>query len=167
MIADGQEAAPGRAPARPAHVDVNARFLYGAPGAGLQTQGEARLRVDPNPFPQFKDYRWGDQQTPFEEKFVELGQTVTDGDGHATLAFAATDAGDTAQPLKALFTASVFEPGGRPVREGLILKVRTGRSISASRSTRATIAAGGDPTVSFDVIAVDPSAARIAAPGVN
>ena len=32
---------------------------------------------------------------------------------------------DTAQPLVAAFTTSVFEPGGRPVREGLELKVRT------------------------------------------
>jgi len=44
-------------------VPVSARFLYGAPGAGLQTQGEIRLRADPNPFPQFKDYVWGDAQT--------------------------------------------------------------------------------------------------------
>jgi hypothetical protein len=36
-------------------IPVSARFLYGAPGAGLQTQGEVRLRADPNPFPQYKD----------------------------------------------------------------------------------------------------------------
>jgi uncharacterized protein YfaS (alpha-2-macroglobulin family) len=106
-------------------VPVTARFLYGAPGAGLQTQGEVRLRADPNPFPQYKDYIWGDAQTPFDEKLVDLGSTVTDGSGTAQLSVAASQAGDTKVPLSATLTASVFEPGGRPVRESATLKIHT------------------------------------------
>ncbi len=69
-------------------INVTARFLYGAIGAGLQTQGEARLRPDPNPFPAFADYRWGDETAAFDEKEVDLGTTVTDGAGHAALSLA-------------------------------------------------------------------------------
>jgi len=54
------------------------------------------------------------------------------GEGKATLAVSSTEAGDTAQPLEASFTASVFEPGGRPVREGLKLKVRNEPSLQFS-----------------------------------
>jgi uncharacterized protein YfaS (alpha-2-macroglobulin family) len=68
-------------------IDVLARFLYGAPGAGLTAQTDARVKADPNPFPGLKDYRFGDERTPFEETFTELPETVTDGEGRAVFAF--------------------------------------------------------------------------------
>jgi uncharacterized protein YfaS (alpha-2-macroglobulin family) len=148
-------------------INIFARFLYGAAGAGLQTQGEARLRADPNPFPQFKDYEWGDQQTPFEEKYVELPQTVTDGDGRAVLVLAASEAGDTRQPLVAAATASVFEPGGRPVREGMSLKVRTAPTFLGVRVDSPDNARGGVMAMGFDVIAVDAFGRRKAAPATS
>ncbi len=158
----GQEAVPMKA-GETRNVDVNARFLYGAAGAGLQTQGEARLRVDPNPFPQFEGYQWGDQRTPFEEKFLEIGQTVTDGDGRAVLAISSAEAGETPQPLSATFTASVFEPGGRPVREGLDLKVRTKPLYLGVKVDQGDTDARGDRTMLLDVIAADAAGRRIAA----
>ena len=100
-------------------IDVGARFLYGAIGSGLQTQGEARLKADPNPFPGLDGFQWGDETAAFDEKEVDLGTTVTDGAGHASLALAGNAAGDTVDPVMALVTASVFEPGGRPVRESV------------------------------------------------
>ena len=100
VTATGQESVPlGVGETR--NVEVSARFLYGAPGAGLQVQGEARLRADSDPFPAYKDYAWGDADKPFEEKFLELGTTVTDGEGRAVLSVGTDLAGDTAQPLVA------------------------------------------------------------------
>ena len=146
-------------------VDVAARFLYGATGSGLQTQGEARIKADADPFPALKDYQWGDQKTPYEEKFIELGNTVTDGQGHATLSLDASKAGDTTSPLAASVTASVFEPGGRPVKETANLKLRSkplyiGVKTSSSGS-------GDAPTQMFDIAAVDANGGWIAAQGVN
>jgi len=146
-------------------VTVNARFLYGAAGAGLQTQGEARIMADPNPFPAYKGYEWGDQQKAFEEKFIELGQSVTDGEGRAVLNLPTGDIGDVSAPLKATVTASVFEPGGRPVRESLFLKVRT-RPVYLGVKVEQGDATGGQAApVTLDVIAVDALGKRIAAPG--
>ena len=148
---------------------VSARFLYGAPGAGLQTQGEVRLRADPNPFPQFKDYRWGDDATPFDEKLVDLGSTVTDGSGAATLAVDASQAPATPRgaPLAATLTASVFEPGGRPVRESAFLKIRT-QPVYFGVKVDQPDTGGTDTTpVSLDVIAVDAQGRRIAANGAT
>jgi uncharacterized protein YfaS (alpha-2-macroglobulin family) len=133
-------------------VAVTARFLYGAAGAGLQTQGEARLAADPNPFPAFKDYEWGNQKDGFEEKMLDLGSTVTDGAGKALLNVSSDEAGDTAIPLKATITASVFEPGGRPVRESLFLKVRTKPTYLGVKIDQGD---GDTPSVSLDVIAVN------------
>ncbi|HZZ37003.1 MAG TPA: alpha-2-macroglobulin, partial [Caulobacteraceae bacterium] len=148
-------------------IEVTARFLYGAVGAGLQTQGEARLRADPNPFPQFKDYVWGDTKDGFSEKFVELGSTVTDGEGRASLTLAASEAGETSVPVSALVTTSVFEPGGRPVRESTTLKIRTQPVYIGVKVEEGQAAGGAAPPVSIDVIAVDPSGARTNVPGVS
>ena len=161
----GNEKVPVRA-GETRNVGVTARFLYGAIGAGLQTQGEARLAADPNPFPAFKDYRWGDEKDGFQEKFLELGSSVTDGNGVAILAVNAAEAGETAVPLKATVTASVFEPGGRPVRESLFLKVRT-RPLYYGVKIDEAEGGGSNPAVGIDVIAVDAAGNRIAAPGTT
>ena len=166
VTAVGQEATPLKA-GETRNVEVTARFLYGAPGSGLQTQGEARLRVDPNPFPAFEGYQWGDQREPFAEKFVEIGDSVTDGAGRAVLAVSSELAGDTAQPLTAAFVASVFEPGGRPVREGLDLKVRTRNLYLGARIDQADSSSSSEPTTSVDLIAVDAAGRRVAAPGAT
>ena len=166
VTAVGQEAVPLKA-SETRNIDVTARFLYGASGAGLQTQGEARLRVDPNPFPAFEGYQWGDQREPFAEKFLEIGQTVTDGEGRAVLALSSEEAGDTPQPLTASFTASVFEPGGRPVREGLDLKVRTKAVYLGAKIDQGDAGGSGDPTMLIDLIAVNAAGQRIAAPGTT
>jgi uncharacterized protein YfaS (alpha-2-macroglobulin family) len=147
-------------------IEVSARFLYGASGAGLQTQGEARLRADPNPFPQYRDYRWGDDVSPFEEKSVDLSSTVTDGEGRAVLSLASSEAGDTAQPVAATVTASVFEPGGRPVRESASLKIRT-RPLYLGLKIDQGNANGDVAPVAFEMIAVDQFGRRIAAPAVQ
>ncbi|MDP1737394.1 MAG: alpha-2-macroglobulin [Caulobacter sp.] len=163
---DGQEAVPvGAGETR--QVSVMARFLYGAAGAGLQTQGEARIMYDPNPFPAFKDYEWGDQLNPFSEKFIELGSSVTDGDGRALLSLSTAEAGDTTSPLKATVTASVFEPGGRPVRESLFLKVRTRPVYLGVKVEQGDATGGNAAPVALNFIAVNAKGQRIAAPGAS
>jgi uncharacterized protein YfaS (alpha-2-macroglobulin family) len=152
--------------AQPRAVDVMARFLYGAAGAGLQLQGEARIRADPNPFPQYAGYQWGDETKPFAEKFVELGSSVTDGEGRARLVLAAAMAGDTADPLSAAVTASVFEPGGRPVREGLTLKVRPRPVYLGLKVDPGDTSNARTPIVGLEVIAVDAAGRRVASPDV-
>lgn len=161
----GQAAAPVLAE-QSRNLDINARFLYGAPGSGLQAEGEARLRVDPDPFPAFEDYQWGNQREPFQEVFVDLGRTVTDGEGRAVITLP-PQAADNPQPLVAATTVSVFEPGGRPVRESLDLKIRPRSTYLGVKVDQAEGAGGRDPTVSLDLIAVNPAGRRIAAPGVT
>ena len=148
-------------------VAVSARFLYGAPGAGLQTQGEVRLRADPNPFPQYKDFHWGDDQTPFDEKLVDLGSTVTDGAGAATLSIDASQAGAAKVPLTATLTASVFEPGGRPVKESAFLKVRPQPLYLGLKIDQGDSGQGETVPVNLQVMAVDAKGQRVAASGVD
>ncbi len=164
VSADAQQAVPvtgGQARA----VDVTARFLYGAIGAGLPAQGEARLRADPDPFPQYPGYGWGDEVKPFDEKELELGSSVTDGAGKAHLALAAGVGAESADPLIAALTVSVFEPGGRPVRQDLSLSVRTSPVYMGVKMEPQEGGSfmGRAPPVALDVIAVDPFGRRAAA----
>ena len=166
VTVDGQAQTPvGAADTRA--VNVSARFLYGAIGAGLQTQGEARLRADPDPFPAFADYAWGDETAPFAEKEVDLGDSVTDGAGHASLALAGAQAGTTVDPVLALVTASVFEPGGRPVRESVSLKLRPMPLYLGVKVDEGDASGQNAPPVAINVIAVNGAGARTAAPGVT
>jgi uncharacterized protein YfaS (alpha-2-macroglobulin family) len=142
-------------------VQVAARFLYGAIGSGLAVRSEARIAADPDPFPAYKDYRWGDQQQPFAELLQQEPGSTTDGAGRATQGFAADALGGSAQPLLARFTASVFEPGGRPVSEQASLKVRLK---PLYLGVKITAGSGDEPLQTFDVIAVDPFGRRVAAP---
>ncbi len=52
-------------PGTPYSLPVTARFLYGAPAAGLTGQGQMRLLIDPAPFPALAGYRIGLQNETY------------------------------------------------------------------------------------------------------
>ena len=142
-------------------INVNARFLYGAPGAGLQAQTEAKIAPDPDPFPQYKDYRWGDEANGFEGKLVQLPQTTTDPAGNTSVTLDTSPGANAVQPLSAAVTASVLEPGGRPVTEGLTLKLRPRPLYFGVHVVQGAM--GEEQTQSYEVIAVNPAGQRVGA----
>ena len=106
-------------------VNVVSRFLYGAPATGLEIEAEARLRLDPNPFPDLNGYRYGPVDGRFNERFINLSKTVTDEEGASTFPFAITDMPKKlGVPLRADLVVGVVEPGGRVVRESARIPVR-------------------------------------------
>lgn len=123
VSADESPLGPGQSRA----ISVDAQYLYGAPGSGLAVEGEARLQIDQSPFKQeaLKGFSFGKPGETFEERFVRLDRTTTDGAGKAQLVFAPKDLPDTTLPLRAVVVASVAEPGGRVVREDFRMPVRT------------------------------------------
>ena len=148
------------------NVQVNARFLYGAPGSGLQTQTQVRFTSDPQPFPQFKDYRWGDEQTAFDAQLIQPPPVETNAAGDAQIKLDTSALAAATQPLRAQVSASVLEPGGRPVTEALALKLRP-RALYLGVQAQQTGGGDEDQVQSFDVIAVDGAGRRIAAGHVN
>ena len=106
-------------------IDVDVRFLYGAPGAGLPVESEARLQRDPKPFPKYSDYSFGLHDASFREEVIELGDAVADGAGEARLNLAMRErAADAQMPLRANVVVRVQEPGGRAVAESVRLPYR-------------------------------------------
>lgn len=151
-------------PQTPTAVDVRARFLYGAPGSALAVSGETRLTVDPNPFPKFAGYSFGKADELFEERLIELGQATTDGEGAARIALALGDLPATSKPLRAETVVSVFEPGGRPVRERVATPIRLAPVLIGvkPRFEAGRVASGQD--AAFDVVALNAAGAAIARP---
>lgn len=148
-------------------IDVQADFLYGAPGSGLDVTAEGRLQIDPNPFPNFRLYSFGRVDESFEERFLQLPSSVTDGDGRAQILAGLDDPPATTLPLRARIVASVADPGGRVVRESFSIPVRlSNRYIGVrQRFDNGAIASGG--TANFDIVAVDAAGRQSAARGVS
>jgi uncharacterized protein YfaS (alpha-2-macroglobulin family) len=110
--------------ARP--LTVAADFLYGAKGRGLDAEAEARVSVDPNPFPQWAGYSFNDAVETYREQYVTIGQGVTSEDGlFQTSIDLAGDEFRSSSPLRLFVTAGVAEPSGRYVRDSLFLPLRS------------------------------------------
>ncbi|MDR0780594.1 MAG: alpha-2-macroglobulin family protein, partial [Pseudomonadales bacterium] len=100
-------------------LDVNVRFLYGAPGAGLPVEGNVRVAVDQNPFPALRGFRFGKHDDDFHETEFDLDSTVTDGSGRARLELDPDRAYEdltSSRPLRLITVVATMEPGGRVVR---------------------------------------------------
>ncbi len=121
---DIDEKAPMRANETRA-VGIDARYLYGAPATALGVESEARLRLDPNPFPDLKSYRYGPTDGRFDERFLTLANATTDMAGKASVDLKIEGApANYGAPLRADLVVGVVEPGGRVVRESARVPVR-------------------------------------------
>ncbi len=106
-------------------IDADVRFLYGAPGAGLPLEGEARLQRDPNPFPQWPGYRFGRFDERFSEEILTLPPTTADGAGRGQIPVALGRRGLTSSlPLRVRAVVRVQEPGGRAVADDVRIAYR-------------------------------------------
>lgn len=144
-------------------IGVASRFLYGAPAAGLSVEAEARLGLDPNPFPDYRGYRYGPANTTFEERIIDIpGATLDEkGEGEVRLALADLRPGVGA-PLRADLRVGVVEPGGRVVRESARVPVRAdSRYVGLKLESEGSGFGEKEPAV-IDAIVVDANGKSIA-----
>lgn len=136
-------------------IQAEVRFLYGAPGAGLPIEGEARLQIDPNPFEDYAGFRFGVHDESFREATFGLGEAVADGAGRAALAIdpAAADA-VSSRPMRVRAVVTALEPGGRPVSDDVRIPYRPNERYLGLRP-RFDGAAERNQSAVFDVVAVD------------
>ncbi|MEM1106272.1 MAG: alpha-2-macroglobulin [Pseudomonadota bacterium] len=106
-------------------LNVAARFLYGAPGAGLTVASRARLQRDPNPFPALDGFRFGRHDEAFGEDVITIADAATDGAGVARLVLDPGRLGQGSRfPLRLNTVVDVEEPGGRVVSESARIPYR-------------------------------------------
>ncbi len=148
-------------------IGVQADFLYGAPGSGLAVEGEARLVVDPNPFPEHAGYVFGKADESFSDLLFQLPSTVTDGQGAAQLMLRLEQEPETTLPLRARVLVSVADPGGRMVRENFTLPVRLRDLYIGVKPQFENRRAGAGERVAYDVIALNGAGARVGVRGLQ
>lgn len=94
---------------------VEARYLFGAPGADLAIEGEVLLRAATTLEP-FPGYVFGRHDAPFDARMESVeGGVRTDAEGRATVQAVLPQVEDPGRPLEARFTLRISEGSGRPV----------------------------------------------------
>ena len=93
---------------------VAAKYLFGAPGAGLAIEGEVLLRAADG-LAAFPGYVFGRHDQPFSAQMSSLNGGETDEAGNATLPVFLPQIEDPHRPLEARVTIRVAEGSGRPV----------------------------------------------------
>lgn len=152
--------APGPEPLR---VPVTARFLYGAPGAGLTGRAEMRLLPDPEPFEAWRGWRFGLAQEQFAPDLLTFEIPETDAQGRTTLSLDLPRAPDTTRPVKGEVTVSMSEPGGRETRTRFTLPIRARGTLVAVKPAFENDAIDAGAEAAFDIAAVSPEGRAVPA----
>lgn len=151
----------GAALGEPLRLPVAARWLYGAPGAGLALEGEVTL-AQAAAVPGWEGYAWGLQDAPFEGVMESFSGDATDEGGAATLMLALPDPGaDPGVPLEARVAVRVVESSGRPVERAATVPVAPPGDILGLRVPGDVVPEGA--TAAVEVIALGPDLRPVAA----
>ncbi|MEY4870710.1 MAG: hypothetical protein RLZZ563_40, partial [Pseudomonadota bacterium] len=102
---------------------VDARYLFGAPGADLAIEGETLLRAA-SVVAGWEGYSFGRHDEPFGAVMQGFDPARTDAAGQATVPLILPEVTDPARPLEARIAVRVAEGSGRPV-ERTITKLLT------------------------------------------
>jgi uncharacterized protein YfaS (alpha-2-macroglobulin family) len=121
-------------PDSPVRLNVNARYLFGAPADGLAVEGHLTFAPDPDPVAE-KGWRFGLADERLESEPQDFKIPATDADGNASVSLGRSEVNfpDGSLPLKAAVTVAVVEPGGRTTDSRIELPVRSGKALLGLR----------------------------------
>jgi len=143
-------------------VRAESRFLYGAPASGLTGEGTAKIEVDGNPFPAFKDYQFGRVDDTFSAVDVQMTVPETDATGVSEATGSVGDLSETTLPLKASVKISIHEPGGRTTDKDVDIPVRTHDVLIGIRPDFDYGSVAENARAGFEAVAIDADGKRIA-----
>ncbi|MCJ2045449.1 alpha-2-macroglobulin family protein [Methylobacterium sp. J-078] len=155
-------AAPTLTKGAPATIDVAARYLYGAPGAGLEVSGTVLVQqAAGNGIKGLEGFSVGLDDERVEAASTEIeARATTDATGKARLVVP-VQALAAPRPVEAKITLQVGEPGGRALSRSLTLPILPEGPVLAIRK-----GFGGDLTegsvAGFDVVMAAPDGQRLA-----
>jgi uncharacterized protein YfaS (alpha-2-macroglobulin family) len=147
-------------PGQSALVPVSARFLYGAPAAGLTGKARLRLVLDPDPFPALSGYKIGLVSETYAPDSRDLEMPDTDAEGHTTLPVLIDKAPDATRPVKAEIDIEVDDPSGRASRASVSIPVLPSGPSVGIRPLFPDDAVDAQAEAAFDIAAVKPDGTR-------
>jgi uncharacterized protein YfaS (alpha-2-macroglobulin family) len=148
--------APGPlVPGRTLEVPVTARFLYGAPAAGLTGTATVNLTTDRSPFPSLQGFVFGLEDETFAPDLINTEVPELDAQGRAVVSLSLGRAPDTTRPLKAELVVSIDEPGGRSSMTTLPLAVAAPQRLLGIRPLFAGGSVNENTEAGFELVAAD------------
>ena len=151
----------------PAEVTVEGRYLYGAPAAKLELEGEM-IVAPARERPGFSGYAFGlgDEEVGTVRRTLE-GLPETDANGKARFPVALDKEPATTRPLEAQIIMRLAEAGGRAVERKLSLPVVAGGPMIGVRPLFSGRSLGEGENASFDVVLVAPDSKPLAQKGLR
>ncbi len=143
-------------PGTPAEIPVTARFLYGAPAAGLTGKVTYTLTLDPSPFVAYNAYHFGLIDEAYAPQTQDAELAATDAQGRTSYALAIAQAPDTTHPLKADLTVEVDDPSGHGAHATASLPLRGTGPLLGIRPAFADDAVNAGSEAAFDIVALRP-----------
>lgn len=157
--------APVIIPAVQQDIQLEARFLFGAPAAGLEVEGEVRVEQSDRLASQ-PGYRFGLADEEPRPASAPLSPARTDAAGKASLPLALPDLPAGSRPNLAKIDVRVLEGGGRPVERTLERPVQDTRArLGLKPLFEGAVDEGGKAL--FEVIALTPDGRRLAQRGLR
>ncbi|NMG37836.1 hypothetical protein GRZ55_01120 [Chelativorans sp. ZYF759] len=142
-------------------VEVDGRFLYGAPARGMRLEGEVSVATT-REWGVFPGYRFGMADEEDVGATMEALEDLpeTDAQGRATIAVALGEMPSTTRLIEATVTVRMREPGGRAVERRLTLPITPETMLVGVRPDFAGDSVPENTTASFSVIAAAPDGSR-------
>ncbi len=151
---------------------MDGRFLYGAPAAGLDLEGEIQI-TKASERPGFAGYVFGleddsDANQDDESDTIPLADLPqTDATGKATFTAILDKVPASTRPQEAEIAVRMAEPGGRAVERKLTLPVTPSAPMIGVKPLFNGKSLGESDTASFDVVMVAPDGAPMTKAGLH
>lgn len=144
---------------------IDAKYLFGAVGAGLQIEGEVKLSAA-RALAGYSGYQFGAADDVFRTRYEGIRGGETSGDGSAVLNLRLPTVMDVAKPLEMTAVVRLRDGSGRPVERRVSAPVMPGKALIGIKPLfDGNVAEGSE--AGFEVIAVDVNGARMDMPQVG
>jgi alpha-2-macroglobulin len=151
----------------PATIGVAGRFLYGAPAADLDLDGDLTIAAAKERSG-FAGYQFGladDDVAPVQQPLDDL--PATDAAGKASFPVAIDKLPSTSHPLEARIAVRMAEPGGRAVEHTVTLPVTASGNMIGVKPLFSGRSLADGASASFDVVVVAPNGTAVAQGGLH
>jgi uncharacterized protein YfaS (alpha-2-macroglobulin family) len=151
----------------PAEVAVAGRFLYGAPAANLDLDGEVTIAAAKERFG-FAGYQFGladDEVDPARQPLDDL--PATDDAGNARFSVTLDKPPASTHPLEAQIAVRMAEPGGRAVEHTITLPVTANANMIGVKPLFAGRTLADGASANFDVVVAAPDGTAVAQHGLK
>jgi len=153
--------------ASPADITIDGRYLYGAPAAKLELDGEVVVKPasERSNYPRFQ-FGLSDEDVEISRQPLE-NLPETDAAGKARFSLSLDKQPVTTRPLEAQVTVRMNEPGGRAVERKLVLPVTPLTAMIGVKPLFSGRSLGEGENAAFEVIVAAPDGTSVARSGLR